>query len=218
MIPFKLRAYIDGPIVLRGPIHLDALLGAAVAQEMGLAANGPIVDIALPLAESRGVWVATVADVYAETALKQRAHVQRRSVVEAAQDYGEDKLRRVNIASGANKMTRDPEERLILRGWLEWEGVGFPGLVLELAQSHLTVGHRRGTGHGVVVRWEIEETSQEPALVDGDRVRRILPATWPDLPRGAQPSMKRVRPPYWRHEGAQMAVEPTVRWHDVSPP
>ncbi|WP_079619587.1 hypothetical protein [Mycobacteroides abscessus] len=87
---------------------------------------------------------------------------------------------------------------------LTWRAVGDPAIISDLLQDLPAIGKHRGTGEGLISRWEIEPTPQispwsaghehEPGVLGRTTPTRCLNPT--DSPRTGGTDSATVRPPY----------------------
>lgn len=204
MTPLRVTAHLTGPVCLpNGPVALDSLLQAAVAQRDGLpppASARECVDLPIPIAIERGIYLASVS-LY-DVELREADWTNRRFPIGEAQDLAGPRLRRIQITAGPAKSYRLPRERLHLVGdEMRWCAIGERNAVADLLTGWIPyVGKRRAVGLGRVVRWEV--TACEPwgagfpVLLEG-RPLRSLPLDWPGLSPDAERAHATLSPPYW---------------------
>lgn len=204
------RARMRGPFVSAPP--LDALLGAMVAEELGLIPGfGPLQEIDLPLERSvcGRVWLASFA-IY-EPELHEPRHVHRRFPIAEAQLLGAPKMRAINIAAGVNRSYRIPTRVVHVAGdTVTWYARGDLARVEELLSRVTHLGKRRGVGRGPVAAWTVEPITAWPGFpttLDGMPLR-ALPEDWPGVSPDAQRAHAVLSPPYWMHANAELAWVP----------
>lgn len=198
-------------MVIRHPIHLDALLEAAWCYREGrLLAPGKeadLIDIPIPIARSEcgRYWLASVGEmesVHSELRYKNR----RAPWVEYAR-LGSGKIRRVQINFGANKSYRVPYEFTIPKdGLITWWAIGECQPVLELLYCIHFLAKHRGSGKGQVSEWTAEECESWgegfPVMRDGAPLRNL------PVEPGAVGALERCSPPYWMREGRVPCLVP----------
>jgi hypothetical protein len=206
-----IRATMRGPMVSAPP--LDALLGAMVAEELGLVAGfGPMVEVDVPLERSAcgRVWLCSFAIF--ESELHEVRHVHRRFPIAEAQMMAGPKCRAINIAAGVNRSYRIPTRVTHASGdAVTWYARGDETAVRELLSRVTHLGKRRGAGRGPVASWEVRPCDGWegfPVLYEG-RPLRSLPVDWPGVSPGAQRGHQVLAPPYWVHRNAELCVVPS---------
>ena len=200
MKPLVVKAHLRGALMLpQGPPALDALLMAAIAMRDNLPplGFGERTEIAIPLVEARGVYLASVGQYEAET--YERRFLNRKFPMAEAQMLGSSKVRAINIKAGPAKSYRIPTEMTHLRDdTMTWFATGAEVEVRELLAWITHLGKKRSVGLGRVDTWTVapcETWPGFPVLRDG-RPLRPLPLDWPGL--GEHRVEPRVlRPPYW---------------------
>lgn len=92
--------------------------------------------------------------------------------------------------------------------YVQWTAIGEKEQLRRILTQHESLGHRRQTGEGRVIRWEIESTSQESAghlHLDGSLGRPLLEeclTVYNQDPKTHTQGLIGIRPPYW-HMGNQ---------------
>lgn len=211
MTPVRVQARLWEGLVLRHPVHLDALLQAAWCMREGrlLAplSEADLIDIQLPLARSEcgRYWLAS-AGALVPLASELRYKNRRAPWVEYAR-LGSDKIRRVQINFGENKSYRVPYEFTIPKdGLVTWWALGELGGVCELLQHVHFLAKHRGSGKGHVREWKIEECEPWgdgfPVMRDGYPLRNL------PVEPGAVGALERCEPPYWMREGRVPCLVP----------
>jgi hypothetical protein len=142
-----------------GGCQLDTLLAYAVVMRDGLPPRPEVLQpIEVPLgrdAQDR-FYLCSVAQFKVET--RQLGYTNRRFPVEEAQMFGNDKLKRINVAAGAQKSYRLPrEEQYLVDDSLTWFCVGEAKSVSDLLAWIGYIGKRRGVGLGRVEKWVVDE-------------------------------------------------------------
>lgn len=205
MTPLRVEALIAGGICLPGaPIALDALLCAAYAAREGLdppASPADCTDLPIPLAEERGVYLASFASF--EVAAREGEYTNRRFPLSEAQEMGDAKLRRIQVTAGPSKSYRLPRERLhLVDDRITWWCLGDADGVRDLLGWVHYLGRKRAVGLGRVRAWSVEPCEPWPGfpvLRDGMPLRS-LPLDWPEVSPEADRAMMVLRPPYWAHD------------------
>lgn len=212
MRPLRITAQLTRSIILGRPIHLDALLGAALVsiENIPRATNASeCVPLALPLAEERGVYLASAAAYDVEE--HELAYVNKRFPTDMAQQLGAASVRSIQITAGVNKSFREPLAVSHLdRDELVWWCVGDELEVRRLLSAVLYLGGKRRFGYGEVKRWTVEPCEPWdgfPVLRDGLPLRH-LPADWPGLRDDVERQYVAVRAPYWDRSAVVLAAVP----------
>lgn len=197
----RVRAYVDVPVALTEPLHLDALMVACSDGVSGqhITRSCPAEDIIRPripacsLTYGGHAVVLCSAEVLPPEARRRSEHLTRRRDGEDI-DYLD---RPVDTRSGPGRdvMLRFP---VVETPYVEWWCVGRRKAVRRLIARRIqSIGATRRHGYGVVRRWEIE-TTDEPVssvLVAGGVARRNLPAEWCDSEEIVESVP--VAAPYW---------------------
>lgn len=213
MKPLRVTAKLRRAIVLSRPIHLDALLGSAVVltEDIPRAAKASeCVDLPLPLARERGVWLASAAKYAVEE--HELAWVNKRFPTDMAQQLGDSSVRSIQITAGINKSYRLPLDVCHLeQDQLVWWCIGEQVEVERLLRVVAYLGSKRRFGYGEVMRWDVEPCEPWgdgfPVLCDGIPTRN-LPADWPGVSPDAERAYAVVSPPYWDRSSEVLAVVP----------
>lgn len=214
MTPLVVRARLRGGITLPGgPIALDSLLASQVALRAGLPPPrhaGDCQPIEIPVEREPGGRFHLASFSVSSFEEHSLRYVNRRAPVEQYQTIGSEKIRRVQITSGANKSYRIPMETGHVNGdVLTWWCIGDMEPIRELLSTVLYLGKRRAVGLGRVVQWEIEDCEPWdgfPVVRDG-KALRTLPSDWPGLlaPRTA---FRTLSFPYWDHSAEVLCAIP----------
>lgn len=202
MTPLRVEARLLGAICLpNGPLALDALLTWVEAQRRELpppASAGDCTDLPIPLAQDRGVWLASFGTYELEES--ERDWTNRRFPLPEAQDLGGAKLKRVMLSAGPSKSYRLPRERMhLVDDRVTWWAVGDAGAVRGMLAEASYLGKRRGVGLGKVRQWSVEPCERWegfPVLMDGAPLRS-LPLDWPGVSPESERAYAVLRPPYW---------------------
>lgn len=213
MRPLRVEAHLRGPIVIDRPVHLDALLGAAIVarDDLQRARNASEChELALPFAQERGVWLASASEHAVEE--RELSWVNKRFPVDMAQMLGDDSVRSIQITAGINRSAHEP---LVLshlaHDRLVWWCMGDVDAIEELLVLVPYVGGKRRFGHGEVRQWTVEACEPWgdgfPVVRDGMPLRN-LPADWPRVSEDAAREWAPVRPPYWDQSTRVLAVVP----------
>jgi CRISPR type IV-associated protein Csf3 len=181
------------------PIALDALVMAAVALRDNLLPPEPDTPpIDIPIAQERGIYLATVAQVEWET--YDRHWINRRFPIEEAQAIGAARVKRINLSGGPTKSYRLPLEVGYVRdGIVRWWCVGDTDPLRTLLVHVTHLGKRRAVGKGEVTDWTVEACATWPGfpVVRDGRPLRPLPLDWPGV-NDADRGMRVLTPPYWQ--------------------
>jgi hypothetical protein len=212
--PLTVTATLRGAVAVpNGPIAFDGLLGAAVAMREGLVAStqAELLPIALPLAQERGVYLAS--DGVANIELHEHRFINRRFPLAEAQTMGDAKLRRIQLTSGRCKSFRLPLDTVHLDGdRMTWWALGDRSAIEALLAEIRYLGKRRAVGLGAVARWDVapcEPWQGFPVVRDGEPLRS-LPIDWPGLAPDVERAMRCLVPPYWRRDAEELCAVP--RW------
>lgn len=211
MISLKITAHLGGAVSLPpdGAIHLDGLLGAAVAMRDNLPPLTNHADeaseLALPLClSSCGRLYMASAGLYAVVE-RERRYTNRRFPVPEAQGLGDAKLRRIQVNLGRTKSFRLPREACHLRDErMVWFAFVPDAAAVEDVRALLRavrhLGRKRSAGEGDVLRWELEPVETWPGfpLVRDGKPLRAVPVDWPGVnEEQSMPDVRTLRPPYW---------------------
>lgn len=214
MTPLCVEAKLSRSIVLGRPIHLDGLLGHAIVttEDIPRAAHaGECVPLEIPLAEERGVYLASAAEYAVEE--HELGWVNKRFPLDMAQQLGAPSLKSIQITAGINKSYRLPLDVSHLeRDEIVWWCIGDRERIAALLEVVAYLGGKRRFGFGEVKRWTVEPCEPWgdgfPVLRDG-RPTRNLPADWPGLAEDVEREYAVTRPPYWDRSAAVLAAVPT---------
>jgi CRISPR type IV-associated protein Csf3 len=206
-------AQLRGGIVMQRPVHLDALLGAAIVRIEDLPraqSAAECVELPIPLARERGVYFASASSSVVEE--HSLAWVNKRFPIDMAQQLGDDAVSSIQITAGINKSFREPVAVSHLeRDRLEWWCIGDQTEIERLLRAVPYVASKRRFGYGEVDRWTVEPCEPWgegfPVLRNGLPTRN-LPADWPGLSEQAERSYASVRPPYWDRTTVVLAAVP----------
>lgn len=199
MTPLRITACLDGPLVLHEPLHLDALLAAAVAVRDNLPpahTAAELVPIEIPVQRSECGRYHLASAAQASWTQHATRYLQRRFPVEQAQVIST--MRSVKISAGPCKSYRIPYEA----GWLDslaWWCVGDrPAIEALLSLIHY-LGKKRSVGYGRVTRWQVDDAEPWtgfPVLSPGGEALRHLPLDTPGLV-DPSPRFGNLTYPYW---------------------
>lgn len=202
MTPLQVTAKLARGIILSRPIHMDGLLGAAVAMrdELPPALDASMVcEIELPLARERGVWLASASVSAVEE--RELHHINRRFPIDVAQMMGARSIKSIDIKAGASASERIPVDvQHLTEDRLTWWCIGDATEVRALLALVHHLGRRRAVGFGEVTRWDVIECEPWgdgfPVVRDGQPLRN-MPADWPGLGDGVVQEWAVLSPPYW---------------------
>lgn len=203
--PLRITCHVSRDVAINAPIALDALLGFALAQRLGLQppqGDEEPVALDIPLARSTCGRIYLGSHSIHEVEEYELRWRNRRFPVPEAQAMGGKKLRRINTSTGATKTKRVPREALHLHdGRLDWYAVGDEERVRDLLFDIQYVGGARGVGSGRVASWAVEDTDPWepgfPVLLDGIPLRS-LPVGWPGVDESrCRVEQRTLEPPYW---------------------
>lgn len=212
MIPLHIVAELSSPLYLSGGwLALDALLASQIALRRGLVALDAesCVPIEIPVQREPGGRFHLCSVAFPDVAVHELQHTHRRPVIEEAQRFGDARLKRIDIATGANKAYRIPRpvqhcERI------EWWCVGAADVIEDLLATVSHLGKRRAVGLGRVERWTVQECvpwgDGFPVVRDGNALRP-LPADWPGLV-DPQLSYMTLSYPHWDHAREELCACP----------
>lgn len=210
MRPLRVTAHMRAPFMRSDPpVHLDAMLMAAVAKRDAMPpvcspsdlASAPRIDLPIARSACDRYWLAS--RMLGARVEKQRAFVQRRFPVAQWKAYGTKRI--INRSAGATKDFREIHE-LHHIDQPTWYAVGDVARVRALLEWVTGIGRRRAVGHGAVDAWAVKECEPWgdgfPVLdVDG-RPLRNLPVDVDGI-ADCEIRLGRVEPPYWMHAGEQ---------------
>jgi predicted phosphoadenosine phosphosulfate sulfurtransferase len=212
MTPLVVQAHLGSPVAMGHPVAFDALLAAVVAS--GDRLPPPTLgfsDVEIPLLRHpRGFHHASQAHlVVAESTARYWARrppdIRVAAALSSSQCWS---------ASGRHRAFWCPLRLMLPAGMtLTWWAVGDRAEVEDLLQHVLTIGARRGSGHGWVARWIVDEVQTDLSIhtLDGTPARNIpvdmMPEDWPYV------RTARTTYPYWASNGAeQCAVPAPASW------
>jgi CRISPR type IV-associated protein Csf3 len=216
--PLRVTAEMVSRVMLSPePLHLDALLMAAVARRDGLppltsaadAIDAPPLDIPIALSECGRYYLASAA--IGDVVSRENRFIQRRFPLQECITRGSDSIKRIALTSGTCKSFRVPAETQHMPT-IVWYAVGDEHAVRELLGWVTRIGRRRGVGEGLVREWRVEQCESWqgfPVILDG-RPLRHMPVDVPGIEshvasHGA--CVGRCRPPYWlHHDETDLAV------------
>lgn len=201
MATLLVRAFLDSPVALVGPLHLDGILASAAPGISGRrltrtcpaeAVVSPPIPVPAVTWAGHRVHLCSAAEAAAD-ARRSSEHLTRRR-------DGDDLdflAKPVDTRTGPG---RDVKLRfpVTITAYLDWLCVGKRQPVLKMLRSRVqAVGSFRRHGYGVVRRWEVERVDAPAleALVFRGRARRNLPARWLVEPETVESVP--VRAPYW---------------------
>lgn len=214
MTPLEVRAHLRGAVCLpHGGVALDGLLAWAQCTVEGrpppaTADDCTPVDIPVELEPEGRFHLASVAHYEVERC--ENRWLNRRFPLPEAQEMGHAKLRRVNLAAGAQKTYRLPlETQHVRHDVLTWWCIGDRERVLDLLGMVGYVGKKRSTGLGKVARWEVEPCEPWPGfpVVRDGKPLRSLPPDWPGLVESAH-AMRCLTFPYWAYTREVLCAVP----------
>lgn len=216
--PLRITARLAEGIVLRRPLMLDALLAwvvAARARLLAPPAGGECAIIEIPIQrEPQGRFHLASQGMYAVEASELRHKNRRAPWVEYAR-LGSPKIKRVDIAAGANKSYRVPYSLELLRGdEITWYCLADAERIRDLLRDVHYLGRHRGAGKGRLdihgTPWRVDpcEAWEGFPVLDSDGLPlRQLPLDWPGLgPSGQQ--MRVLTYPYYDQARAEMLACP----------
>lgn len=215
MIPLRVTCQLVRGIILSRPIHLDGLLGAAVALRDQLPPPldaSSIVPIELPLARERGVWLASASEHVVEA--RELRYINRRFPLNIAQMMGAKSIKTIDIKAGPSASERTPVDVQHLESdLLTWWCVGDATEIRALLTLVHHVGRKRGVGFGEVAPggWAVDACEPWgdgfPAMRDGMPTRN-LPTDWPGLSPDAIIEYAPPSPPYWERTRDTLCAVP----------
>lgn len=198
-----ITATLETAVAFERPIHLDALLAAAVALRDGLtpaAHEGEMIEIDIPLARSSCGRYHLASVGLGEVDCHELKYINRRFPISEAQWLGDEKLKRIDLSAGPQKHFRVPLETRHLRGdELVFYAVGDRAQVAELLALITHLGRRRAIGLGRVRRWKVDACASWegfPVLSREGRALRNLPLETAGL-REFELGYDRMTYPYW---------------------
>lgn len=215
MTPLRITAQLVSPLAVPlFPIALDALLGATVADERGLAGfDDTLIEVPLAWSECRRLRLGSVGHYHASGSVM--GYLHRRAPVEEYKLFGGPKIRTVNTGTGPNKSHRIPQPRALVER-MTWWAVGESDAVRRLLELVTHLGKRRAAGHGRVDAWTVEPCEPWPGFPclrpDGTPMRS-LPLDWPGIGPGASVGYGPLLPPYWDARlNIECAMPDGVEW------
>lgn len=214
MIPLRVTAELSGPICLPdGLIALDSLLASQVALRQGLMALDAqsCVEIEIPVQRSECGRFHLCSHSVCEAEAHEKQFTNKRPAIEQFQAFGNEKLRRVDIATGPNKGYRIPRVATHLRGdRIDWWCVGDREQIKQLLSTVTHLGKKRGVGLGRVARWIVDPCEPWydgfPVVLHG-KPMRPLPANYPGL-ENPRLEYRTLSYPYWDHSQEDLIAYP----------
>ncbi len=204
---FAVRAEIDTPLAMSGPLHLDALLLEGMFRLTG---DPPRIED-LPLTFRHGVPMGSAGVLEVGPRGASNVEYTRIKSIRAGHltldDAHWDKsmptsLRSVGEMSPMrNQLT--PYTHMINVRAVWWTGRGDPDAVLEALEEIRGIGAMAATGHGRVVEWSLHERGDDALAgwvgADGIVLRALPEPAWDDVggTSGRRVEQVRVAPPYW---------------------
>lgn len=213
MTPLRIVAELGGAIT--APPMLDALLAGFVCADRGLVIGfGETIrgsDIEIPIALEPGRRFHLCSSPISEPEAYEQRHLHRRFPLAEAQMFGDKKLRRVNVAAGAQKSYRVPQELVHLRDdRIVWWCIGEAEPIREMLARCTHLGKRRAVGRGIVRGWTMETTGTWdgfPVLTPDGKPMRPLPLDYHGLIEPAQ-GYATLTYPYWERQREELCAVP----------
>lgn len=215
--PLRVVAHLAESIVLARPLALDGLLSWAVAAENQLLPpipGQPGEEIEIPILREPAGRFHLCTEGFAVTEFSELRYKHRRAPVAQFHRFGQEKLRRIDTAAGANKSYRAPYElQLLANDQIEWWCLGDPERIRLLLGHVRYLGKHRGAGKGRLdihgTPWTVEACEEWPGfpLTRAGKPLRPLPLDWPGLVE-PNTSWRVLAPPYWNHAEEQLLACP----------
>jgi CRISPR type IV-associated protein Csf3 len=218
--PLRITARLAEGIVLRRPLMLDGILAWSVAAKNQLLAPpaGQACDtIEIPIQREPGGRFHLCSQALFEVEASDLRYKNRRAPVQEFARLGSSKIKRVDIAAGANKSYRVPYSLELLVGdTLTWYCLGDRSRIDGLLSIVHYLGRHRGAGKGRLdlhgEAWRVapcETWGPRFPVLDADGLpMRPMPLDWPGLSGGSQ-QMRVLTYPYYDQARAEMAACPT---------
>lgn len=203
MTPLEIRCHLRGPIVMRHPIQLDALLEYVMHDRAGVrlppVAGGDHGNAEVPLAMSECGRYRLCSAARFRLEVTETDYKNRRAPWLEMARLGSSKIRRVDIATGANKGYHAPYSAHHVEGdQLVWWALGDAEGVRDMLSEVHYVGRFRGAGKGRVLSWDVQECAPWegfPCWVDGEPTRPLPVDVAPESK--ARHGFAVLKPPYW---------------------
>jgi hypothetical protein len=213
--PLRVVATLAESVVATHPVMLDALLMAVVGRRLRVLPpmrGEPGDPLPIPIATSECGRFYLCSQGFSEPEWHEVRHKHRRAPVSEMARLGTSKLRRVDIAAGANKSLRIPYVCTTLRrDTIEWWCLGDADQIRDLLSDVRYLGKHTGSGKGKLrAPWIVESCEPWegfPVLRDGQPLRP-LPADYPGAIGGRQ-GYRPVSPPYWDQSRSVQCLLPT---------
>lgn len=215
--PLHVVAHLAEGAVLRSPLMLDALLAWAVSAErrlLPLLSGQDTEPIEIPIQREPAGRFHLCSEGFAQVDAHETRFKQRRAPVMQFARLGADRIKRVDIATGANKGYRVPYELQLLAGnKIEWWCLGEPDEISRLLGLVRYVGKYRGSGKGRLdihgTPWTVapcEPWEGFPVVRDGKPLRP-LPLDWQGL-REPRQGFRTLTHPSWDHSNENLCAIP----------
>lgn len=209
--PLEVVARLSGPVAIpQHSLALDALLAWAVCQRDAIPpayTADEVVDIEVPLEREPGgrFHLASIAEYRVER--REKRWMNRRPVVEQAQERGNRSRKRMQISAGPDKGYRVPYEVLYLvEDEMRWWCRGDAEEIRSLLRIVTHLGKKRSVGLGAVSSWSVERCEEWgvgfPVVRDGFPLRN-LPMDWPGIVDAAYTGVEPLTYPYWLRERSE---------------
>lgn len=207
-------AEVMAPVfVPAGAIHLDALLASAVARRDGLPPPldpTTMVRVEIPIERSPCGRVHMCSSSIFGVECRETQYTNRRPPIAEYQTMGNERMRRVDIATGPNKGYRIPRPVChLMADEVRWYAQGDADAIRALLETVTHIGKRRSVGLGRVRSWSVTECAGwdgAPVVRDGKPLRP-LPSDWPGL---VEPRLTfgNLSYPYWDHSTEHLIAVP----------
>lgn len=217
MDPLQITATLVSPIAVQlYPVALDALLGAAICERLGLMATvGEFRHIEVPVQRSACGRYHLASVAHYRTIASIQGHITKRPNVEEFKLLGEPKIKSVNTGTGRNKAYRIPMSKAIV-STMRWWALADRAEVSELLDLVTHVGKKRSVGNGRVAKWSVESCEPWegfPILRPDGTPMRNLPIDTPELGPETVIGWGPITYPYWDQTAAtEVAQAPDTEW------
>jgi hypothetical protein len=204
--PLRIVAHLAEGIVLRHPLHLDAILASVVAGRVRALPPmpGDRQGVEIPIQREIAGRFHMVSD---GICVKEHNEVRYKNGRAPWVEYsrlGNSKIKNVKISMGQDKSVRRPYSiSLMLGDAITWWCLGDAEMIRDLLHDVRYIGKFSTSGKGRVVRWEVSPCSSWhaswngfPVLADS-KPMRALPLDWPGVAAGVSQVMAPLSYPYW---------------------
>lgn len=190
---------IDGIIAYQS--QLEKLGWEQFTENQSTGQLKPVDDLPIAKEEFNGDWWYQVSRPFFDCKMVHTQHLHRRFNIQEAENHV-TKIGKIETTKGAYKNARLAIQ-LFVTDKVIWYVNGDKERIDRLLQMVTHIGGKRGSGHGAISHWTIEEHSN----LDDCRFKRIVPIEFAEL-HGMQGVTLEwtIRPPYTLQENQRLCV------------